>query len=278
MARLGHSATTVQFSTRLFHPGFIPLLALFLAGTLCISCGLDFLFAQDIILQAPDRPNVWQRLGGLEFDVEWRDASGTEQHAMLKEGESIQLRLVRGESQAILLLPRYSQAQLMPAGFIYPGDLQGAQSFQAWTDPAVAKANYGSGYEAMVAQALEKAGYVPWHWPVERLADASLAKGIDPWVLTPSRAASLLIQGSFRLTAFPKPKTPFELPIPGPWYPESPFCQITEAAGDGKAPCAQLAEGVHNFFSESRSLVIKIESGKLLSQEITRSAKAMESP
>jgi hypothetical protein len=201
----------------------------------------------------------------MAFRVEWIDEKDVKKNARLSEGGSIELRLRRGCSQAIALNPEPPYEWCRPAGFLYPFDLEPETGIaDTWWD-AAGTASFTAGYAAAVAQAILKAGYDPWKWPVEKLADPAVVKDKDPWNLPAWRAAEMLIQGGFRLSLFPKARTAFELPDEGPWWPESALCP---APGDLKGGLAQsllLSEGFHAFSNGKEFLWVKIAEGKVIS-------------
>ncbi len=243
---------------------------IFLLIPLACSCNAGFIAFQDIVIAAPPRPTVWQGMEGLAYRVSWVDQNGSKQEFLVAEGESITIRIWRGCDQAILFQPIAPYGWCKPAGFLYPFDLETGFGLAELWRPAKGRASFGSGYAATVALAMEKAGYDPWKWPLEKLADPGVIKQKDPWSLAPWTTAERLIQGNFRVSLFPSAKTAFVLPEDEPWWPESALCppaQTRPCAGtDDAEEFVMLPEGLHTFSNGSELLCVKIANGAVLSQ------------
>ncbi len=241
-----------------------PLILIFLTGLL-FSCDIGLLASQDIMVKAPPRPVVWAGMEPIAYRVEWIDEKGMKRDARLPEGESIELRLRRGCCQAIALTLEPPYEWCKPAGFLYPFDLEPEIGLaDTWRD-AAGTASFMAGYAAAVAHAILKAGYDPWKWPVEKLADPYVVKDKDPWNLPAWRAAEMLIQGGFRLSLFPEARATFELPDEGPWWPESALCPAPGDQEGGPAQALPLSEGFHAFSNGEEFLWVRIAEGEAIS-------------
>jgi hypothetical protein len=238
----------------------------FLPGILLLSCAVGLIAEQDVRIEAPLRPAVWAGMGAIVYRAGWVDKKGQGHEEKVAEGQSLTIRLERGYRQAILFQPVAPHDWCKPAGFLYPFDVEPGSDFvDAWWS-ATGKASFGSGYAAAVALALERAGYHPWNWPVEKLANPGLIKHRDPWTLPPWSAAERLIRGEFRLSLFPSAKTVFELPDEGPWWPESALCPPPLAEAEKAAASVMLSEGLHTFSNGKEFLCVKVEAGEIFVQ------------
>lgn len=229
------------------------------AIVLAASCSLDCLFAHSLILTAPERPCVWQGAGTLAYRVAWLDERGSRREAFIAEGEEIALRVRRGEPQGILATPLWEDLQLLPAGALYPHDLESQPDDLPSADPGRIALSFASGYAATVAAIIAEKGVDPWGYPLEKLAALPVDAGKDPWDLPTWKAADALIGGTFRATSFPAARAAFNLPGGEVWLPESPFCVI---GGDGGSRNAKLADGLHLFHSAGKTLAVRVEEGK----------------
>lgn len=243
-----------------------PEVLVFFACLSQLSCYPNLVTSQNIQVEAPARPAAWAGMGAIVYRACWMDDTGQRREERVAEGQRLALRLERGYRHAILFRPEAPHDWCRPAGFLYPFDLESCFDFtDAWKS-AAGKASFESGYAASVALAMEQAGYDPWNWPVEKLADPAVLKHKDPWTLPPWRAAERLIEGSFRLSLFPTAKTRFELPDDGPWWPESPLCPPAQAQAQEAAASVRLTEGLHRFSNGKELLCVKIEAGEVLVQ------------
>jgi len=247
-----------------------------LLWSLLSSCSAALIASQDLEIETPARPAVWQGMEGLVYRISWIDEKGTAQEALLAEGERLSIKLARGCNQAILLQPEAPFGWCKPAGFLYPFDLEPNSNLVDTWRRAKGSASFESGYAAAVVLFMERAGYDPWNWPVEKLADPEVFRQKDPWTLPPWTAAERLIQGSFRVSLFPSARTVYILPGEGPWWPESALCPTPQTrtqtdtgasaeAGDGEA-FIMLPEGLHTFSNGKELLCVRIVSGAVLSQ------------
>lgn len=225
---------------------------------LAVSCSFDCLFIHDIIIAAPERPRVWQGAGGLTYRLAWRDEQGLSREEIVGEGEEIAIRVRRGERQAILATPLWNGARLLPAGALYPRDLAAQPGDLPSADPCRMALSFASGYAAAVAAIIMERGVDPWAYPVEKLAEIPVAARKDPWDLPPWKAADAILGGTFRATAFPSARSVYSLPAGELWLPESPFCAI---GGEEASRSAALADGLHFFYTEQRTLAVRVEGG-----------------
>ena len=234
-----------------------------LVSALAASCSLDCLFVHNLILAAPERPRPWRGARALSYEVAWRDAEGFARSALIGEGEEIAVRLKRGAPQAILATPLWEGLRLFPSGALYPRDLEAPPGGLPSRDPDRMSLTFASGYAAAVAAIIEEKGVDPWGYPIEKLAEVPVVAGKDPWDLPPWKAADAIRGGTFRSSAFPAARAAFALPEGGPWLPESPFCAVEgEGEGDGEWRTATLADGLHLFFAEGRTLAVRVEGGR----------------
>jgi hypothetical protein len=229
------------------------------AIVLAASCSLDSLFVHGMMLAAPERPCAWQGAGALAYRVAWKDEQGFRREAFIAEGEEIAIRVRRGERQGILAVPLWEELQLLPAGALYPYDLEAQPGDLPSADPGRMVLSFASGYAATVASVIAEAGADPWGYPIEKLAAASANAGKDPWDLSPWKAAQAILGGTFRATAFPAAQAAFSLPGGEVWLPESPFCSIEGEAGSQNA---KLADGLHLFHSAGQTLAVRVQEGK----------------
>lgn len=236
---------------------------------LYVSCGFDCLFVHTVIVEMPERPDTWSGMGALSYALSWKDETGAERLAFAGEGEALVLRLRRGDPQAILALPSQGQMTFLPAGALYPFDLEPSGGELPSAAPDRLKISFESGYAAATARLIESCGYDPWVYPLEKLKSVNEAKRRDPWALPPGKAAGLLVEGAFRISLFPAPAGSFLLPGDARWWPESPFCRIdsVEGKGDGGQK-ACLSEGIHLFFSGEEKLVVKVEDREAFLQRV----------
>ncbi|HWR11792.1 MAG TPA: hypothetical protein VN445_08220 [Rectinemataceae bacterium] len=239
------------------------LSALAACAALLLSCGLECLFVHTVIVETPECPAAWSGMGALTYAFSWKDEAGMERHAFASEGVALVLRLKRGEPQAILATPSYGEVAFLPAGALYPFDLETPASELPSSAPDRLNVSFASGYAASVARRIEEAGYVPWAYPLEKLEPLSETKGVDPWAVPPWKVADLLLNGTFRVSVFRAAAGKFSLPEGARWWPKSPLCFLEIADGVQKAG---LSEGMHLFFSEKESLLVKVEGGEALMQ------------
>lgn len=228
-------------------------------AALAASCSLECLFIHDIVIAAPERPRAWQGAGALAYALEWRDELGLPREATIAEGGEVAIRVRRGVRQAILATPHWNGARFLPAGALYPHDLAAPTGDLPSSDPGRMALSFPSGYAAAVAAIIAERGVDPWAYPVEKLSEIPIAAGKDPWDLPPWRAADAILGGTFRATSFPAARSEFIVPAGEAWCPESPFCAME---GEDANRSATLAEGLHFFFSEGRTLAVRVEEGR----------------
>lgn len=227
------------------------------------SCSLNCFFSHDILLETPERPTAWSGLGSLMYEVSWKDERGTERSVILAEGESLIIRLRRGQRQAILALPRRGAAVFRPAGALYPFDIEEPNSEIPSLKPDLMRLSYPSGYAVAVANQLAEAGHEPWAYPLEKLAMVPGSLGRDPWTLQPWQAAQALLDGNFRTSLFPKPSNALKLPEGELWWPESPTCVLDR---NEAGTTAMLPTGIHLFYSDREKLFIAIRGEAVIIQ------------
>ena len=235
-----------------------PLCALFPA-ILFLSCGLESLSVHTLILENPGRPEVWPGRYGIDYAVLWKDENGSERRAIAESGETLAIRVRRGQAQAILAIPFREGAAFFPAGALYPFDLETGTGVFPSSRPDRLRLDFESGYPAATARFIEKAGYDPWLYPLLKLKFVRDERERDPWGLAPWKAANALIEGSFRMSMFPSGGEAIVLPPGSPWWPESPLCR-TEFLEDSQKAC--LPEGLHLFYGEKEKLAVNIREGK----------------
>jgi hypothetical protein len=234
--------------------------AVMASASLAASCSLDCLFVHNIIIAAPERPHVWQGDAAFAYRLAWRDELGLLREAIIADDEEVAICVRRGQRQAILATPLWNGARLLPAGALYPRDLAAPPGDLPSYDPGRMALSFASGYAAAVAAVIMERGVDPWAYPVEKLAEIPIAARKDPWDLPPWKAADAILGGTFRATAFPSARSEFTLPAGEQWHPESPFCAM---GGEEASSSATLADGLHFFFSEERTLAVRVEEGKV---------------
>jgi hypothetical protein len=188
----------------------------------------------ELVISSPSRPEIWRGIPHIEYRLTWRNPEGLIEEASLKEGESISIRVARGAFQCLRMecLARYSAAgheyRLRPAGILYP--------FESSRIGDALQASWTEGYICEVGASLERGGYDPAMFNLSRLETLLEEKGIDPWLRSGIRTARDLAEGRFRGEDFdPRDLFPVDLPLPGPWYPESPFGRpVVESLKDFK--------------------------------------------
>lgn len=231
-----------------------------LVSTLAASCSLECLFVHDIVLAAPGRPRSWEGADAIVYEVAWRDEEGLTRSAVLAEGGEIAIRLSRGTPQAILAIPLWAGARLLPAGALYPHDLEARPGDLPSPDPCRIALSFTSGYAAVTARLIAEKGVDPWAFPIEKLASVPVKDGKDPWSLAPCEVADAIISGTFRVSAFPSARTAFALPEGEAWIPESPLCAMS---ADGGITIAKLADGLHLFYGKDLTLAVKVVDGEV---------------
>jgi hypothetical protein len=116
---------------------------------------------------------------------------------------------------------------------------------------------------AEAIRCIEKAGFDPWVYPVEKLPSAWENGGSDPWAVPPNKVAQALIDGTFRKSFFSEPSLAIPLPSDCRWWAESPFCRVDESE---TGQTAVLDEGISVFYSKGTKLVVSVEKGKATTQ------------
>ncbi len=224
-----------------------------------VSCSFECILIHTICCETPDRPEPWKDCEPLVYEISWKDPHGVERSALLAEGDALLITLKRGARQAILAVPRCGEREFRPAGALYPSDLEEIPGGGIPSPNADRlRLSFGSGYPATTARCIEAGGYDPWVYPLEKLASIRETRGRDPWSLPPWKAAGALLEGSFRLSAFPAAAYSMQLPPDRLWWPESPFCLIDS---DGLTQTARLSEGLHVFFGEGEKIIADVSAG-----------------
>ena len=230
------------------------------------SCGFECIIIHTICIETPCRPESWQGLEALIYEISWKDETGRDRVAAVDEGQAFLISLKRGARQAILAIPRCGGMEFKPAGALYPFDLDDIPSEGIPSpNPDTMKLSFGSGYPSATARLIEDGGYDPWVYPLEKLGSIRETKGRDPWSLPPWKAARSLMEGSFRISAFPAATNSFTLPADSKWWPESPLCLVDS---EGETRTARLSEGIHVFFGETGKLIAQVSGGEIDMQMI----------
>jgi hypothetical protein len=243
-------------------------LLLLAAILLSVSCSLDSLWVQRLLVSAPLLPEAWAFEGECSFELSWIDAEGGRRVARLAAGERIEVGVRRGSFQALLAKPDFRGMALRPVGALYPeGLLSGPEPFLGLGIGEVEELRLDAlgGYEAALAMSLAEAGGDPEAYDFGAEAAQILARLADPWLLPPGEAAGLLIEGRLGPSALrPASRFTVELPGPGPWYPESPFGPVpapaggAETGGAGASFSAELPPGIHRFVAEGEELFVEV--------------------
>lgn len=230
------------------------------------SCSIKCIFIHTICVEMPIRPASWLGLETLVYEISWKDGEGIDRVAAVDEGDALLVSVKRGERQAILAIPRCGVREFLPAGALYPFDLdnmprEGIPS----RNPDWMRLSFDSGYPSATARCIEAEGYDPWVYPLEKLRSIRETRGRDPWSLAPWKAARSFLEGSFRISAFPAATNSLVLPADMRWWPESPFCLLDS---DGETRTARLSEGLHVFFGEEEKLIAQVSGGEIDVQRI----------
>ncbi|PKL04076.1 MAG: hypothetical protein CVV53_08945 [Spirochaetae bacterium HGW-Spirochaetae-9] len=246
---------------------FLCLIFLLVCTGIMISCSFECIHIHTICLITPDRPEPWKDCGLLGYEIRWKDPEGVEHSASVAEGDGLIVDLKRGVRQAIIAVPHCGARELRAAGALYPFDLYDIpRTGIPSSNPDTMRLNFNAGYPAETARCIEAGGYDPWIYPLEKLASIRETRGRDPWSLPPWKAARSLLEGSFRLSAFPAAGYTLQLPPDRRWWPESPLCFIDF---DGVTQTARLSEGIHVFFGEEEKLIAQVLGDKI---EVQRTA------
>jgi hypothetical protein len=197
----------------------------------------------------------------LIYEISWKDETGRDRVAAVEEGQALSISLKRGARQAILAIPRCGEKEFKPAGALYPFDLEDIpREGLPSPNPDTMKLSFSSGYPSETARLIEAGGYDPWIYPLEKLGSIRDTRGRDPWSLPPWKAARSLLEGSFRISAFPAATNSFPLPADSKWWPESPLCLVDS---DGVIQTARLSEGIHVFFGETVKIIAEVSGGEI---------------
>jgi hypothetical protein len=215
------------------------------------------------MLECPRRPEVWAGIDSITYTFFWKDETGAERFASVREGEALAVRLRRGEAQAIVAIPSCGMVELKPAGALYPADLVMTDKEYPSSVPDALTLSFGSGYVAAIASYIEAAGRDPWVFPLEKLKSIREDTGCDPWTIAPWKVASALVGGTFRTSIFHAASVVITLPGDDDWMPESPFCLVYSGEGGREAI---LCDGIYLFYAETEKLVVGIGDGKTILQ------------
>ena len=231
-----------------------------------VSCSIRCIYIHTICVEMPIRPELWQGLDALVYEIHWKDEEGMDRVASVSEDGALLVNLRRGARQAILAIPRSAGRKFRPAGALYPFDLddipgEGVPS----RNPDTMRLSFSSGYPSATARCIEADGYDPWVYPLEKLGSIRETRGRDPWALPPWKAARSFLEGSFRISSFPAATNSLVLPTDSPWWPESPLCLLES---DGARQTARLSEGIHVFFGKEERLVVKVSKGEIGVQRV----------
>ncbi|MDP2791375.1 MAG: hypothetical protein Q8O15_06405 [Rectinemataceae bacterium] len=184
-----------------------------------------------------------------------------ERSAVVTEGDALLITLKRGARQAVLAVPRCGGMVFRAAGALYPFDLDDIpRAGLPSANPDTMRLTFDSGYPAETARCIEAGGFDPWAYPLEKLVSIKETRGRDPWSLPPWKAARSLLEGSFRLSAFPSAAYTLQLPPDTRWWPESPLCFIEF---DGTKQTVRLSEGLHVFFGKGEKIIAEVSGGKV---------------
>jgi len=237
-------------------------LCLCITAVLVLSCcSLECIFVHTLKLELPTLPGDWIGIPRLSYSIRWIDGRGKEQSTVIGAENVTTIDVERGRHQVVVAYPIFSGTTLCPAAGLYPFDLEGTRGGKLPSGEAdTLKLSFESGYVAETIRCIEKGGYNPWVYPVEKLPTA-WEKGVsDPWAVSPNRVAQALIDGTFRKSYFSRPTFPVLLPPDCLWWAESPFCHI-ETGENGQT--AVLDEGIYVFYSNGAKLVVSIETEKV---------------